>query len=273
MKRSGHLRRMPRNAGIPASASPRPSARSTSTASEVKRPGLGTAGDLRASNACHGQELSPEAITNISRISLPTWLAQRGQHGAGGIRGIVQVGIRARLVLLGAAVEECGAHTAGNQQRDADPAGQFGGQRMGEAADREFRGAVGGGVADPLQAEGGCDCDDGSRHFSRYGSAALITATVPNRLTRTTFSQSSVSMSSSRPQASVPAAVTTATVRRRGRRAAQTAAAAAAESARSASAYGTSPAGATRSITAGVPPAPATAATTAAPRPLEPPVT
>ena len=40
--------------------------------------------------------------------------------------------------------------------------------------------------------------------------AARITATVPNRLTRTTRSQAAGEMSASGPQASIPAAVTTA---------------------------------------------------------------
>ena len=109
---------------------------------------------------------------------------------------------------------------------------------------------------------------------SRCGRAARTTAAVPKRLTRTTRSQSSVGTPASGPQASVPAAVTTASGGPTSSTSRSTAAAAAAESDRSAAAYGSDgSSGGARSTTAGVPPAFATAATTAAPRPLEPPVT
>src|SRR4051794_19708106 len=111
----------------------------------------------------------------------------------------------------------------------------------------------------------------------RWGSAARTTAAVPSRFTTTTRVHVSSGTSSSLPQASVPAAVTTAVGGPYCCTARSTAATAAAGSARSTWTY--SPAvpsadsGGCRSRTTAVPPRLATAATTAAPRPLEPPVT
>src|SRR4051812_48109611 len=99
-------------------------------------------------------------------------------------------------------------------------------------------------------------------------------AAVPKRLTRTTRSQSSADTLDNGPQTSVPAAVTTASGGPTSSTSRWRAAVAAPVSDRSATTWTTSgSSGGVRSMTAGTPPALATAVTMAAPRPLEPPVT
>src|SRR5918911_1560144 len=93
------------------------------------------------------------------------------------------------------------------------------------------------------------------------------------RFTATTRSQASGATSSSRPQASIPAAVTTASSPPWRSAARSTAASAARPSARSTSSWSKPPGGGFRSSTTGAPPAPATASATAHPSPDAPPVT
>src|SRR5215210_6407650 len=107
------------------------------------------------------------------------------------------------------------------------------------------------------------------------GSAARTTAAVPRRLTAIVRSHTSVGTSVSAPGTSVPAQVTT--PRRSAWRSAtwRTTSSASFESARStcSNSLGAPPSGGRRSRFTGRPPAPATAATMAAPSPEEPPVT
>src|SRR6185312_5489412 len=110
------------------------------------------------------------------------------------------------------------------------------------------------------------------------GSAARTTAAVPSRFTCTTRSHSAPGTSTIRPQASVPAAATTAS--RPSPASARTASSAARVSARSTTTAGASARagtasvrGSTRSSRSGAPPAAATAAATARPRPDAAPVT
>src|SRR5690242_15714680 len=108
---------------------------------------------------------------------------------------------------------------------------------------------------------------------SRWGNAARTTAAVPSRLTATTRSQASASTSASRPQASMPAAVTTPAMAPCSPATAATAASAARLSARSTWCAANPLAGGARSRTTGTPPASCTAWATASPRPDDPPVT
>src|SRR5215218_743908 len=108
---------------------------------------------------------------------------------------------------------------------------------------------------------------------SRYGSAARTTATVPSRFTATTRSHASLSTSPRSPQASTPAAVTTASRPPWPAATRRTAASASRGRARSTGSKARPSAGDLTSSTTGVPPSSATAAATAAPRPDEPPVT
>ena len=114
------------------------------------------------------------------------------------------------------------------------------------------------------------------------GSAARMTAAVPNRLTATTCSHSAAGTSPSAPQRSVPAAVTTASTPPARSISARIASSAAAVSARSTTALSATRRGAaassagstgTRSTSRARPPAVVTAAATARPRPDAAPVT
>src|SRR3954451_770403 len=105
------------------------------------------------------------------------------------------------------------------------------------------------------------------------GRAAWTTAAVPRRFTATVRSQSSHAVSASGAGASTPAAVTTPRTSPCSWITRATAARASAGEARSTTSRSTPLSGSRRSRTTGVPPAPATAAATAAPRPDAPPVT
>src|SRR3954471_3438646 len=108
---------------------------------------------------------------------------------------------------------------------------------------------------------------------SRCGSAARTTAAVPSRFIATTRSQVSAGTSSRRPQASVPAAVTTPRSPPPASATRSTTASAARVSDRSTRSNAKPFGGGLTSSTTGVPPAASTAAATAAPRPDAPPVT
>src|SRR3954447_12914828 len=115
------------------------------------------------------------------------------------------------------------------------------------------------------------------RLASSAGTAARTTAAVARRFTATMRSHVSPSVSSNGPGRSIPAAVTTASSRPWRSATARTASSASRVCARSTSTKSPPstpcPTGAWRSRLTGVPPASRTAATTAAPRPEEPPVT
>ena len=108
----------------------------------------------------HGQDDSPEDTTTSSRSSTPAGRDRANTTASATRSGSQQVGVGAGPVLLGPAVEERGAHAARHEHGDADLAGGLGGQRAGEADDAELGRAVGGGVADGLEPEGGGDGDD-----------------------------------------------------------------------------------------------------------------
>jgi hypothetical protein len=94
-------------------------------------------------------------------------------RGGGHVLGVVEAGVRRRLVLLGPVVEEAGAHPAGDQQGHADASGGLRGQRPGEAHHPELARAVGAGVGQGPQPERGGHRDDpaaGGLHEGQGGA-------------------------------------------------------------------------------------------------------